>query len=317
MKPTTLLAFSPFLLAAVGPLACAAPEDEVESSEDELRRLESREIVGNIAYGTSAMEVQHPGETGSRRQYVALRFEGARGDEIEATAIVGNAADPVLYLLGESFQTLASNDDVAPGQKTSVIRQKLAKSGTYYLAMRTKEGWQTKFYVSLAKQGQPARTWKDALAGQDRWGAVFRDVLPPPSYAAPRRPVACWIDVPRSKIICHADSYEYEHLSATTSISAAGTFDVAVGGERENGQEIKGSVGADGKVTLTRFRRTECFRTSSVFCYTHETDGTNLPATVSAVELCKTKDMFFQSGGYALGSYIACSECQGQCEGGR
>jgi hypothetical protein len=317
-----LLQTSRLLTLAVGlslaAVACGteASEDGTESSEDELRALDAKEVVGNITYGTSNMEVQHPGETSSRRTYVAVRFEANAGDEIEATTVSGNAADPVLYLLGSNFQTLKSNDDARPGDESSAITHKIARAGTYYLAMRTKEGWRTKFYVSLKKKGAPAAGWNSSLGSQNLWGARFESLIPVGSSIAPSRVgVACKIAVAEATIRCSSRDFLYDGVTAP--IQADGSFAVTTGTATTSGGELRGNIAADGTVTLERWALRTCFQTSQSWCERSQTDGQNLPAKAQAFELCRTRDMFFPSGGYALGSELACSECSGQCEGGR
>lgn len=161
MARTLLVALLPLSSASLTLACSAAPPDELESSseaEGELRALGPSEVVGDIAYGTHAMEVQHPGDTKKKRVYRAVRFTASAGDVIDARLVGGNAADPVLYLLADDFRTLRSNDDRAPGQKDSELGLTIAKSGTYYLAFRTKEGWATKFYVSLDANAAVAPT---------------------------------------------------------------------------------------------------------------------------------------------------------------
>lgn len=325
----TLFGIAPLLLAGLlgsAPLGCAsvAEDEDVDTSEGELRQLSAQEVVGDIAFGTTAMEVQHPGETGSRRTYVAVRFQAAAGDEIEALSIAGNAADPVLYLLGENFQTLTSNDDAEPGDKSSQITRKLSKAGTYYLAMRTKEGWRTKFYVSLRKKGAsnpppppppPPSSWKDAFAGHDLWGASFEQLLPTGGFSGGRIPLACRIWPKDSVIRCAAHSYDYSGSSAT--IAADGTFSQTTGTANSTGGELVGKIALDGTVTITRYRYTECFQTSSRWCESRATDGQGIPANTKAFELCRTPDQNLPAGGWVSGYYLACSKCEGRCEGGR
>lgn len=208
MKLTALFTLSFILGTGVFASGCSAAPDEEEdvgTSEGELRSLGSDEIVGDIAFGTSTMEVQHPGETSSRRVYRALKVQANKGDVIDATAIVGNAADPVLYVLDSTFRTLKSNDDDRAGEKTSHVTYKATRTGTYYLAFRTKEGWRTKFYVSLrAKSGS---------------------TNPPPPVDPPP------VDPPRvSGLDVFADTTERELTdSEVTSWFAPGTSSLALG----------------------------------------------------------------------------------------
>ncbi len=300
--------------------ADAVDEDDT-STESELRALDATEVVGDITYGTSAMDVQHPGETNGRRVYRAVRFQGTAGDEIDADAIGANAADPVLYLLGQQFQTLKSNDDRAPGDKQPALKVKLSRTGTYYLAFRTKEGWRTKFYVSLRKTKAtvtppppPAEIWKSAFAGADLWGTRFVGIVPAPGSSGGRKDVYCNIVPSRATISCGLNP-ESTHVSA--AIAADGSFAATIGTPAGTGGELGGSVAVDGSVTLTQYRRTECFQTSWRWCERTGTDGQNIPARATPYELCRTPDQTFGQGGWASGYYLACSQCQGRCIGGR
>lgn len=331
MRPYALLSL--VFVATISGIGCsAAPveEDGVSSeSESELRTLDASEIVGTIDYGTSAMEVQNPGDSGGRKVYRAVKFQGTAGDEIEASAIGGNAADPVLYLLGSRFGTVAYNDDGRAGDKQPFIAAKLSKSGTYYLAFRTKEGWSTKFYVSLRKKGAPsptpspsptptpsptpAPTWKDALGSFRLWGAEFKDVLAPYTYGWARKAVVCKV-VPASSLISCGTMFDGTQQTAT--IHDDGSFSFASGTASTSGGELAGNVAVDGKVTLTRFRTTTCFQTSSSWCESQATDGQNLPSEATPYHLCRTPDQHFQQGGWAAGFYVDCAKCNdyGGCE---
>lgn len=316
-----LLAFA----ALSSNIACsAAPEDEALAvdSEAELRTLTAAELAGDITYGTSAMEVQHPGESTSRRTYRAVRFQGTAGDEIDASVIGGNAARPVLYLLGDRFQTIASNDVAAPNDGVHVTRR-LTRTGTYYLAFRTKEGWRTKFYVSLRKANgaveppppppPPVATWRTALAGADRFGVVFDGAI---STSTSAIGIYCRISVSAASIRCASNGYDYN--GATAAIQDDGSFAVNTRtNQARAGDELKGSINADGSVTLTRFAHYECFQTSSFWCEGREADGATMPRRANAFELCRTPDQHFYQGGWASGYYLACSACNGQCENGR
>jgi len=319
MRHLFTLALLALVVTTAGSLACSAssePSGDDDTSTSELRTLSSDEIAGTIEYGTKYLEVVNPGDRGSKKVYRAVRFEGKAGDEIVASAIGGNAADEVLYLLGDRFGTVASNDDREPGAKDSRITRKLTRSGTYYLAFRTKEGWWTKFYISLTKQGAeppppppapPAPTWKTGLAGFNLWGAEFKDALPSPSaYSSSRKTVLCKI-VPSSATIACGTMFDSTPIVA--SIGDDGAFSMNAGAAGQTGGELVGHLDADGKATLTRFRQTECFQTSSRWCESQETDGSHLPAVATPYRLCRTKDQHFQSGGWASGFYVDCSKC--------
>jgi len=165
----------------------------------------------------------------------------------------------------------------------------------------------------VCKRTEPA--WKSALASFDLWGVDFKAVLPPVSYLSSRKTVYCTITPKSDRISCGTTGYDSHYVGAT--IQADGSFATAWGGPRETGGELRGRVGASGAVTFERFRRTECFQTSSYWCESQETDGQGIPATRTAFELCRTPDVTYPSGGWSSGYYKPCSECHGDCEGGR
>lgn len=315
---------------AVGAAACGSAEVDQEEAtseaEGELRALDATEVVGTITYGTRAMDVHHPGDSG-KRVYRAVRFEGNAGDEIDADVIGDNTADPVLYLLGSGFRTIKSNDDRAPGDKNPQIKSKLTRSGTYYLAFRTKEGLSTNFYVSLWKTNgavtppppppppPPApASWKSALTGFDLWGVQFTAVLPPHSASGGRKDLFCRIVPSASNIYC---SWTYDWTDVSAKIADDGTFSISTGAPGNTGSDLAGSIASDGTVTLTTYRNTQCFQTSWKWCEVKQAGDQNMPARATPIQLCRTPDQTFGQGGMASGYYLACSACNGRCEGGR
>ena len=93
-----LFGIAALVVVSLSAVACSsAPIDDTGTADEaELRALGTSEVVGDITYGTDSMEVQNPGDDGPRKVYRAVRFQGTAGDEITATAIGGNAADPVV-----------------------------------------------------------------------------------------------------------------------------------------------------------------------------------------------------------------------------
>lgn len=161
----------------------------------------------------------------------------------------------------------------------------------------------------------PTPAWKSALGGFDRWGVSFSAVLPPVSYLGARKAVSCIITPANDTIACGTTGYDALYVNA--AIGSDGAFSSSVGNPNQSGGELRGRVGANGAVTLERFRRTECFQTSSYWCESQETDGQNIPATQTAFMLCRTPDVTFPNGDWVAGYYKACSDCHGDCEGGR
>ncbi|MFO0673961.1 MAG: hypothetical protein U0235_30795 [Polyangiaceae bacterium] len=185
MRSTALLLALLSLSSApllMGCSADAANDDVEETSEDqgELRALSAGEIVGTLAYGAT-LDVAYAGDNGKTRMYRAVKLAAAAGDAIDATVSGTGGADTVLYLLGSDFRTLRSNDNRAAGDKSSEIKTTLSKSGTYYLAFRTKNGSATTFTVGVNKTNAvtpppppppPVETttldlFSDAVSGQE------------------------------------------------------------------------------------------------------------------------------------------------------
>lgn len=148
-----------------------------------------------------------------------------------------------------------------------------------------------------------APAWKTALAGYDLWGATFSGLWQL-SYGAGSRGVSCGIRVSASTITC--GTVGWDGWAVTGRIADDGTI---LGGTREgDGNYIAGRIDATGAVTLDAWRKKECYTVpSGTFC--DKKEAGSLPKTAKPYEMCRTPDQTFQSGGWASGYYLECSEC--------
>jgi hypothetical protein len=153
----------------------------------------------------------------------------------------------------------------------------------------------------------PPPAWQAAFAGEREWGMSFAGVIAGPNFS--RKGLSCRLLPESASIGCGTVFLGSEDVWAT--IAADGSF----AGGRDG--ELRGRVNPDGTVTLSRYRRTYCYSTSSRWCETSETDGTYLPATAKPYAVCRTPGRRFETGGWVAGYYMACAECRGQCIGGR
>lgn len=168
----------------------------------------------------------------------------------------------------------------------------------------------------LKPPAPPPPAWKTAFAnGHPLWAVRLEQTLPSNSPYWGRIPLACSVSAKNATITCAAHDFLYS--GTTAAIRDDGTFDQSSGKYNENGGELRGFIAPNGTVTVERFRHTICVQTSSKWCETRESDGQNLPASAKAFELCRTPDVTFPAGGWASGYFLACSQCNGKCEGGR
>lgn len=158
-------------------------------------------------------------------------------------------------------------------------------------------------------------TWKLAFAAQDLWGVTFANTITTGMFPGVQKPLYCQIHVANAQIGCGPTGLDFPKVWA--AIQADGTFSVAYGNPGQTGGELAGSIGQGGKVTLTRFRDTECFQTSSSWCEQHDTSGGNVPATSTAFALCSTPGQSWDNGDWVAGYMLDCAQCHGQCTGGR
>jgi hypothetical protein len=159
-------------------------------------------------------------------------------------------------------------------------------------------------------------TWKTAFAGHPTWGASLPAMLP--TGSGTDKPLYCTVRPATATISCNTswegDSGAYQ-ISAT--ISPDGTFSSAFdgtqGGVPGSAGEVDGVVKADGTVVVNHYRGKTCYQTSSYWCDGYTSDRAGQAA---AVAICRTPDQHFESGGWASGYWLACSQCpsvQGGC----
>jgi hypothetical protein len=131
-------------------VACVAPleGDLAQADEDALRSLTPDEILGTLAYGQTSAPVGYT----KTPLYRAFRFEGKKGDQVEAW-VRSSDGDARAWLLRGSFGTIASNLDAAPGTKDARVEATLGESGTFYIVFRETAKKNATFTVSLAKLG--------------------------------------------------------------------------------------------------------------------------------------------------------------------
>ena len=144
--------------------------------------------------------------------------------------------------------------------------------------------------------------WKIALAGYDLWGADVKGVLHG-NYGYVGG-VNCGITVSTSTITCGTVGWSGWAVSA--AIAPDGTF--LSGTPQGDDNYLAGSVAADGQVTLTAWRKKECYSVpSGRFC---DGKATDTSGSAKAYQMCRTKDLVFQSGGWASGYFTECSKCR-------
>lgn len=275
--PTSILLLA---LTAVG-TACtadAADDDDVAESSDELRRLDASEVVGDITADGRFIPLDAPalglGVPANRPAYRALRFQARAGDRLTAEVHTPNGADTLAYILRDDFATLARNDDVE-GSPGSRVAFRASRTGTYYLAFRTKEGKATRFFARLAATPAGASSWTDGWPTEDNYGRPWPPAGGHPvnaqgdgglhtinasgcgwadartGYSMPYASRTCRVDTDNAKITC----------SASPSIWGSITMDVAADGTfRSNHGEIRiaGRVYAGGLLTISSFEAQYC-----------------------------------------------------------
>ncbi len=305
--------------------ADAAPEDASpdDVSEDELKSAKdvSADYVGRYAppanaapsaasklllktNRTYALTTSSGTEEGTFKvtqsgTSITLRLAPAQGSARNYRASMGTGLRPILTLARYSTTWIL--------ERELVSCTLVSCNAGYGCAVEEYEG------VPRPVCNPVEPTWKLPFIGHDLWGATLANVVPSSSAYFGRKSITCHVRPSQNTIACGLASWS---LSVSAQIQPDGTFAVAYGTATTNGGELRGRI-ADGNITLERFRTTTCFQTSSSWCEKQETDGQNLPATAKAVQTCRTPDQTFQSGGWAAGYYLDCSQCNGRCEGGR
>jgi hypothetical protein len=148
--------------------------------------------------------------------------------------------------------------------------------------------------------------WKTALATYDLWGGDFSGVIPG-SYGN-RGSLSCGVSVSAGNITCGTVGWNGWAVSAP--IAEGGTF--LTGTPQGDDNYLAGKIASDGQVTLTAWRKKECYSVpSGRFC---DGKSTDTGGTAKPYEMCRTKDLVFQSGGWASGYFTKCSSCTPEME---
>lgn len=129
---------------------CASASSATNSSSDEIRPLLPEEVLGEIRYGET-LDV----DVAALPRYRALSFHGEQFDAVQAQVISLDATDPVMWILDDAFNIIASNNDTrATDLNASISSKFLPKTGTYYLVFREMNGApKAKFSVAVRKIG--------------------------------------------------------------------------------------------------------------------------------------------------------------------
>lgn len=233
---------------------------------------------------------------------VTLRLAPASGSAKNYRAKVGTGFRPILTLSRYSTTWILEREPTSC--------QSVNCNPGYGCAVEAYEG------VPRPVCNPVVPAWQLAFQGEAVWGATFRDV-DFGQWTPDRRTLSCSIRPKEATINCSTNGFDPIYTAVSATIQPDGTFAYAAGGPNQSGGELRGRIAQDGTVTVERFRKTECFQTSSFWCEGRETNGASMPKSVKAVPICRTPDITFQSGGWAMGYWLACSECQGRCEGGR
>ncbi len=179
MNLARTLPFLALLLPMVtGCAVNADPEDDPASTEDELKSLSTSVVVGTLREDMEAMRTDAPTDSG----YRAFQFQANEGSEHVAYVVTTNATDPVAYILDANRRMLKRNDDRGAAMKDAEIRFKAPKTGTYYLAFRTKERRPATVMARLLSTSsddpRPTGTYADGWPVHSRyWGRPDRTVF--------------------------------------------------------------------------------------------------------------------------------------------
>lgn len=144
MKLSTIWCLWTALLAV--PACSAHEEDDATGSSEEALVVSAASRRGTIAYGETKT-VSYDGNT----RYQAYSFTVEAGDAIDVRAS-STSGDPVLWLLKDTFATLAKNDDVSPSDSSSRIERKLTKAGTYWIVVSEAKRRPATIAVTLSKE---------------------------------------------------------------------------------------------------------------------------------------------------------------------
>lgn len=159
MKTSRVRGLGVVALASLGcvvtSVGCAtSTSDDASMNESAIRPMRADEILGTIAYGdTKEIEVT------TSPKYRAYEFQGEKGDALELEVASLDGTDPIVWMTDGNFATIGSNNDMAVGNTTALLRVRaLPRTGKYFMVFREMNfAPKAKFKVALRKTGsQPA-----------------------------------------------------------------------------------------------------------------------------------------------------------------
>lgn len=151
--PLLLLA----LVASLSSAACAidAEEDEpTDMTADELRSLASAEIVGDLRLDMEGQRTAAPTNSG----YRAFAFQANAGYAMVVHLAATSGVDPIAHVLDANRREVKRNDNRNGSTKDAEIRFTPTKTGTYYLAFRTKERRPAQIIARLVSASDAPKT---------------------------------------------------------------------------------------------------------------------------------------------------------------
>jgi len=142
------------LVASLVVPACAASDEKDDLAEisSEIASpgqsfLSQAQIVGSLAYGETSAVVSYRNPS----RFRAIKFAGDVGDSVVVDVRSANGGDAVAWVLDDSFNVVASNDDASSGVYDSHIEIELPahQSRTHYIVFRDYAYKARKFQVEL------------------------------------------------------------------------------------------------------------------------------------------------------------------------
>lgn len=152
---TKTVAFSAVFALA----ACEAGKPEVEEDFSALAQMDQKsdafsatvKIVGSLDYGQTSAPVSYRNPP----KFRAFKFAGDAGDKVTVDVRSPNGGDAVAWVLNDSFQVLAANDDASVDTLDSHIEVTLTANKnpdirTYYVLFRDYDLRRRAFTVALS-----------------------------------------------------------------------------------------------------------------------------------------------------------------------
>ena len=140
------------LLGACSAESDAGKQEAVDETTQEFG-LRDTKIAGSLSYGETSASTTY--KYNARARYVAYKFSGKAGDEIDVWVKSSNG-DPVTWILNNDWQVIAKNDDATSSNTNSHIKAKLTAnaSDTRYVVVR--DYWLDPMSFKVELKGTPA-----------------------------------------------------------------------------------------------------------------------------------------------------------------